>query len=83
MAVLLWAQPRAAIIRGIDPDEFSPEEFAVGKRVIYLWLPKGTQGSTLVGALTDRKLGVTTTVRNGRTVIKLAELSRPSSTRSR
>jgi uncharacterized protein (DUF1697 family) len=74
MAAFLWGQPRAAVLRAIDPREFIPEEFALGKRVIYLWLPMGTQGSTLVGALTDKKLGVTTTIRNWRTVTKLAEV---------
>jgi uncharacterized protein (DUF1697 family) len=75
MVVFVWKRPRAAALRAIDPGEYAPEEFAVGKGVIYLWLPKGTQGSKLVGALTDQKLGVTTTVRNWRTITKLAELA--------
>jgi uncharacterized protein (DUF1697 family) len=75
MVVFLWKQPRAAALRAIDPDEYAPEEFAVGKRAIYLWLPNGTQGSKLVGALTDTKLGVTATVRAWRTVTKLVELA--------
>ena len=75
MVVFLWKEPRGTAIRSIDPDEYAPEEFAVGKRTIYLWLPKGSQGSKLVGALTEEKLGVTTTMRTWRTVTKLAELA--------
>ncbi len=75
MVVFLWEEPSAAILRTIDPDEFAPEEFAVSGRAIYLWLPRGTQGSKLVGSLTDKKLGVTATIRSWRTVTKLAELT--------
>jgi uncharacterized protein (DUF1697 family) len=75
MVAFLSAEPPAAAITAIDPDEYAPEEFAVGKRAIYLWLPKSMQGSKLVGALTDQKLGVTVTVRSWRTVTKLAELA--------
>jgi Domain of unknown function (DUF4184) len=62
-------------LRDLDPDQFAPDEFATGPRVIYHWLPKGSQASKLPAALTDKKLGVTVTVRNWRTVTKLAALA--------
>ena len=59
----------------VDPKAFEPEEFAVGDRVIYAWYKQGLQGSKLAGALSDKRLGVTTTNRNWNTVTKLVELA--------
>jgi uncharacterized protein (DUF1697 family) len=43
--------------------------------VIYAWLPNGVQGSKVLGLLTDKRLGVTTTNRNWNTTTKLLELA--------
>jgi uncharacterized protein (DUF1697 family) len=75
MVAFLSADVPASGVRSLDPETFAPDEFALGNRVIYHWLPKGSQASKLPAALTDKKLGVTVTVRNWRTVTKLAELT--------
>jgi uncharacterized protein (DUF1697 family) len=59
----------------VDPAEFAPELFHVGREEIYLWYPGGIQRSKLGGLLTDRKLGVSATARNWNTVTKLLELA--------
>ena len=63
-------------IDAIDPAAFKPEKFAIGDRAIYAWYPRGLSESKLVGALSDKRLGVTTTTRNWNTVTRLAELAR-------
>jgi uncharacterized protein (DUF1697 family) len=75
MVAFLSKNVPAERLRDLDPDQFAPDEFATGPRVIYHWLPKGSQASKLPAALTDKKLGVTVTVRNWRTVTKLAALA--------
>jgi uncharacterized protein (DUF1697 family) len=67
--------PAGERLEAIDPDEFKPEEFAIGDRVIYAWFRQGVQGSKLAGALSDNRLGVTITNRNWNTVTKLLELA--------
>jgi uncharacterized protein (DUF1697 family) len=58
---------------GVEPGE--GEQFAIRGSELYLWLPGGVQKSKLVRALTDKRLGVTLTARNWRTVEKLLELA--------
>lgn len=57
-----------------EPGDVAPEEWHVGAREIYLWCPDGVLESALVPLLTDKQLGVHVTMRNWRTVCKLAEL---------
>lgn len=59
----------------LAPDAFAPELFHFGRREIYLWYPEGIHKSKLNNELTERNLGVVATVRNWRTVLKLAEIS--------
>jgi uncharacterized protein (DUF1697 family) len=48
--------------------EVAPEVVAVDGREVYAWHPDGIQRSKLAALLTDRRLGVTVTARNWRTV---------------
>jgi len=66
--------PAAAKIAGLDVHRSVPDEFAVKGREIYLRLPNGVARSKLTNAYFDAKLGVTSTVRNWRTVLKLIEM---------
>src|SRR4051812_49330462 len=68
------SKPAAAAIRGLDADQFAPEEFAIKGSDLYLRLPNG-MGRTKLPAYLDRKLKVPTTVRNWNTVCKLLELA--------
>ncbi|HLK46432.1 MAG TPA: DUF1697 domain-containing protein, partial [Acidimicrobiales bacterium] len=78
--VAFLAQPLAASVEaGLERDRFLPEEFALAAGELYLCLPKG-MGRAKLPAYLGRALGVPMTVRNWRTVCRLAELSaRPES----
>lgn len=68
----LSATPTAAKVKSINPDDFTPDEFVFGDRLIYLRLPNGVMGSTLPDW--DRVLGVRATQRNWNTTTKLLAL---------
>jgi uncharacterized protein (DUF1697 family) len=63
------------VARAADPDAFAPDTYALKGRELYLWTPDGIRDSKLMRALTDKRLGVTSTARNWRTVNKLLELA--------
>jgi uncharacterized protein (DUF1697 family) len=71
-AAFLSAEPAAATVRALDHAAFLPDEFAFGKRVIYLRLPNGVMGTTLPDW--DKVLGVRATQRNWNTTTKLRDL---------
>ena len=71
----LSGTPPAAGIGAVDPEEFAPDEFAVGRREIYLLYPNGVQGAKLTHAFWEKRLGLTATGRNWNTVTRLRELA--------
>ncbi|MFR9797653.1 DUF1697 domain-containing protein [Streptomyces sp. MS06] len=62
----------------VDPAAHLPEEFRLGDRVLYLYLPDGIGRSKLAQALSRGRAAahLTATTRNWNTVVKLAELTR-------
>jgi uncharacterized protein (DUF1697 family) len=58
-----------------DPPNVAPDRFELVGSDVYLQYPNGVHGSKLTGALLERRLGVTATIRNWRTVTRLAELT--------
>lgn len=62
-------------VADIDQEEFAPEVFHLRGQEIYCWLPGGAGESRLMKALSDKRLGVTTTARNWKTVEKLLALA--------
>lgn len=58
----------------LDPAAFEPERWRVSGEEIYIWLPGGMQNSPLMKALSERRIGVSATVRNWNTVTALHEL---------
>lgn len=60
-------------IAGIDPARFAPDELRLGDRAVYLRFPNGAGRTNLAGDLLERRLGVTGTSRNWRTVCALLE----------
>jgi uncharacterized protein (DUF1697 family) len=68
-------RPAAAKVRELDPDRSPPDEFAVRGREIYLLCPNGYGRTKLTNGYFDSTLATTSTVRNWRTVLKLAELA--------
>ncbi|MFF4873389.1 DUF1697 domain-containing protein [Streptomyces sp. NPDC090109] len=69
-----------------DPERFAaidraahhPEAFALGDRVLYLYVPEGLGGSRLGDAVSRPSLskGLVVTARNWNTVLKLVEMTR-------
>jgi uncharacterized protein (DUF1697 family) len=73
--VFLADAPDRARVEALDPHRSSPDELDVRGREIFLRLPNGVARSKLTNAYFDTRLATTTTMRNWRTVQKLAEMS--------
>lgn len=58
----------------LDPNRSPPDEFVAVGQTIYLRLPNGVARTRLTNAWFDSILGVTTTLRNWQTVLRLAAL---------
>jgi uncharacterized protein (DUF1697 family) len=67
--VFLSAAPRAALLARVDRDEFGPDEFEAGPRVLYVRLPNGVIASRLPDW--EKLLGVSATMRTWGTVLRL------------
>lgn len=59
----------------VDAAAFEPERFALRGDELYLWLPDGIGRSKLAQTMTERRLGVSVTARNWRTVEALLEMA--------
>jgi uncharacterized protein (DUF1697 family) len=65
----------ASIVDGDDAARFAPDEFRLGGREIYLWLPNGASGSRIPVDFWDKKTGLLSTTRNWNTVTKLLTMA--------
>ncbi|MFF5923563.1 DUF1697 domain-containing protein [Streptomyces flavochromogenes] len=65
-------------IAAIDQEAYAPEAFALGDRVLYLYVPEGLGRSRLGDVLTRPATvkGLVVTARNWNTVVKLVEMTR-------
>lgn len=70
----LAASPGEAAIESLDPERSRVDRFVVRGREVYLHVPGGMARTRLTTYYFDRRLGTTMTVRNWRTVTRLAEL---------
>jgi len=70
----LSASPHAERLAAIDARQFEPDQFRVGDRAIYLWLPNGAAETKFTNDFWERRLGLTATTRNWNTVTKLLGL---------
>jgi uncharacterized protein (DUF1697 family) len=66
--------PGKDLAHGLDATRSAPDSFAVVGREIYMQLVNGVSGTKLTNAYFDSKLKTVSTMRNWRTVLKLAEL---------
>ena len=71
----LVREPPPEAVRSLGEVEIAPEEFRVVGADVFLRYPNGLGRARLNGALLERRLGVSATIRNWRTVTKLAELA--------
>ncbi len=67
-------EPDEAIEDVIDPARYEPDRFQGDGREVYLAYPSGSGRSKLNHSLLERRLGVSATGRNWRTVSKLVEM---------
>ena len=74
MTFLAERRPKK-VLSGVDQEAFAPDEFTFNGREVYLKLPNGQARSKLMEALAKQDLGTTTTTRNWRTVLALAEMT--------
>ena len=75
MVMFLSAAPGDAIAREVEHVRLGPDEARLIGRELHVHYPDGISNSRLPGLLTERRLGVTATTRNWRTVTRLHELS--------
>jgi uncharacterized protein (DUF1697 family) len=75
IVLFLSAAPDPQLLRGIDPAAYEPERLAICGREIHVWCANGVYGSPLLQVLSERRLGVTVTARNWRTVTRLLALA--------
>lgn len=68
-------EPDPAAVKSLDATRSPPDSFHVRGKEIYLCLPNGAGKSKLTNAYFDAKLKTMSTIRNWRTVQKLAELA--------
>ena len=70
----LTAKPTAAKVRALDHDRYLPEEFVVRGTEVFVHLPNGTARQKVL-TYVAKQLGTEMTVRNWKSVTKLAELA--------
>ena len=73
-AACLSAAPSAERLARLEPDRSPPDAFVVVGADVYLKLPNGVARSRMTNAWFDARLGVVSTMRNWRTVTKLAAM---------
>jgi uncharacterized protein (DUF1697 family) len=83
--VVFLDQGASGAIARFDPSPFAPEEVAVGKQELYLFLPNGMGRAKLPQALTraTTKRSVVATARNWRTTTTLLDLARQADAAAR
>ncbi len=75
LVLFLAVEPEADRVPELDTAEIAPEAFHLLGREIHLWCPDGVNDSPLAKQMSEKRLGVTATARNWRTVEKLLALA--------
>ena len=74
----LSAKPKAAVLRELEGLDVGDELWVADGREIHYWCADGLRDSKVMKAMTEKRLGVTATVRNWNTVLKVqAAAARP------
>lgn len=72
--IFLKEVPKADDILEIEKMDFSPDKYTIVNDNIYLYCPRGVRETKLSNNLFEKKLKVSASTRNWKTVIKLLEL---------
>jgi uncharacterized protein (DUF1697 family) len=71
----LAEKPKREGVRSLEELDIAPDQVKVVGSDVFLRFPNGMQGARLSGALLERHLGVRATMRNWKTVDRLAEMT--------
>lgn len=74
----LSKQPSAENIKKLNSIDYSPEEYIINGKLVYLYVPNGYGKAKLNNNFFENKLKVEATTRNWKTINKLWELSNKS-----
>jgi len=73
--IFLKQTPTAEALKTIKTYAYTPDQFQIIKKNIYLYIPGPYHKTKLSNIFFEKKLGISTTTRNWKTVLKLAEMS--------
>ncbi len=73
--VFLDGAPPAEAVRGLEDEDVGDDRIRLAGQEVYVWSPAGITGSPGLAALERRRLPVTATARNWRTVERLAAMA--------
>jgi uncharacterized protein (DUF1697 family) len=74
--IFLADRPTAARVAALDPNRSPPDTFQVQGREIYVHCPQGAGRTKLTNAWFDTTLATVSTMRNWKTVLALADMTR-------
>lgn len=72
--VFLSEEPLVENIKKLNVMDYSPEEFSINRKIIYLYVPNGYGKAKLNNNFFESKLKVTGSTRNWKTILKLFEM---------
>ncbi|MBL4754865.1 MAG: DUF1697 domain-containing protein [Flavobacteriales bacterium] len=75
----LDCEPETALVEKLEELNYSPEEYVLDGTNIFFYSPNGYGNAKMNNNFFEKKLKVSATTRNWKTVHKLAEMSSPSS----
>lgn len=70
-ATLLQSKPKAAAVKDTQDHDFGIDEFLVDGKCVYIYCPSGYSKTKITNGFFEKRLGVSATTRNWRTVNRL------------
>jgi uncharacterized protein (DUF1697 family) len=67
-------RPKATVLRELEQEDFGDDQWVAAGDELHYWCPNGLRDSRMIKTLTEKRLGVTATVRNWNTVVKVHDL---------
>ena len=67
-------EPKAAVLREIEQADIGDERYVAAGREIHYWCADGLRDSKVMKVMTEKRLGVTATVRNWNTLLKIRDV---------
>ncbi|MBI2103180.1 DUF1697 domain-containing protein [Candidatus Woesearchaeota archaeon] len=77
-STFLTKKPSPLALQGLNQVQKNKEEFVISSRTLYLFIPESYGKAVLSNTLLEKRLKVTASTRNWKTVLKLVELAETS-----